>query len=424
MRPGSVVVVPCLAALVLAFGASMGCAATIAFVAPDTGIPAGPMCCEPPASLQGARVCKLTNDGTHRLGQVDDDQRLWWWNDAVAPGKTVEYAVSSASENAKPKAVNIEQTSPETIAVTLNGKPFTTLNFKKNEPRVYLYPVIGPTEVGVTRDHIMRDNPLEKDNRRQDHPHHRSLWTAYGDVRIKDFDKQGYDFWAEPKDRKLPRQILTKVVRTVSGPVFGQIEATIEWQTPEGQRVFTEDRTYTFFVGNHDERMIDLRNRFTFGDMDVKFGDTKESGILSLRLAVTMDEVGVKTPQPLHGQATNSRGGIGAGSTGQCWGRPAEWCDYVGPLDGQTVGVAVFDHPRNFRHPTRWHIRDYGLYTANPFGLAAFTGDKSQDGSHVWKKGESVELNYRVVIHKGDTNAARVADQWKLYSSPPKISLK
>jgi hypothetical protein len=62
--------------------------------------------------------------------------------------------------------------------------------------------------------------------------------------------------------------------------LFGQIEAEIEWQTPEGQRVFTEDRTYTFFVGNADERMTDQTNVFKFNDMDVKFADTKEGGII------------------------------------------------------------------------------------------------------------------------------------------------
>jgi len=35
---------------------------------------------------------------------------------------------------------------------------------------------------------------------------------------------------------------------------------------------------------------------------------------------------------------------------------------------GKTVGIAVFDHPSNPRHPTTWHVRDYGLFAANPLG--------------------------------------------------------
>lgn len=399
--------------------ASIGCADRISLKAGPDGVASGPI------------ACKLKDASSHRvwtvsghdkgLAQADVEGQVWWWTQGIEPGKTVELTFSPASDAVNPEqSVNIEKTGDEMLTISAGGKPFTVLNFKKSEPRVYLYPVIGPTGVGVTRDYIMRDNALEKDNGRQDHPHHRSLWTAYGDIRIKDFDKAGYDFWAEPKNKPLPKQVLKKLVRTASGPVFGQIEAIIEWQTPDGLRVFSEDRTYTFFAGSANERIIDVKNIFHFDDMDVKFGQTKEGGMLALRLAVTMDEKGTKTPKALHGQATNSRGGIGAGANGQCWGKPAEWCDYVGPLDGEQVGVAVFDNPKNFRHPTTWHIRDYGLYTANPF----MPTEKDKDNSRMFKKGEATEFNYRVVIHKGDTKAAHIAGQWSLYSSPPAISVE
>ena len=39
---------------------------------------------------------------------------------------------------------------------------------------------------------------------------------------------------------------------------------------------------------------------------------------------------------------------------------------------GKTYGVAVLDDPRNPLHPTRWHVRAYGLLAANPFGLSYF----------------------------------------------------
>jgi len=152
------------------------------------------------------------------------------------------------------------------------------------------------------------------------------------------------------------------------------------------------------------------------------FADTKEGGMVAIRLAVTMDEIGaVVGGAKVHGQMFNSAGSAGAK---ECWGKPADWCDYVGPVNGKTVGVAVMDNPKNFRHPTTWHIRDYGLYTANPFGLKDFTGDKSKNGSKVWKQGETAEFNYRILIHKGDTKAARVADAYTLYADPPKVGVK
>ncbi len=402
---------------VLLTGCAIGIAQEIAVSVSQT-LPAGPMCVKTSSTVKPLHAYKLTGNGD-TIGQTDQEGNLWWWNEATKAGKDQEWSLNDLGNADKRPRVEIEKAGSDAITIDIDNKPFTTLNFKATEPRVYLYPLVGPTGVSVTRDYIMRDVAIEKDNKRQDHPHHRSMWTAYGDVRVKDFDKPGYDFWAEPKDKPLPRQALKQVVRTASGPVFGQIEAIIEWQTPDGQRLFSENRTYTFFAGDKDARMIDVRNVFHFNDMDVKFGQTKEGGILSLRLAVTMDEKGVKTPSELHGRMVNSRDGKGMA---ECWSKPAEWCDYVGPLEGQQVGVAVFDHPANFRHPTTWHIRDYGLYTANPFMPA--DKDKTKDNSQTWKKGDSTEFCYRVVLHKGDTQAAHIADQWKLYSAPPQVNLK
>jgi hypothetical protein len=133
-----------------------------------------------------------------------------------------------------------------------------------------------------------------------------------------------------------------------------------------------------------------------------------------------MDEQGANVNgQKLHGQMCNSNGQVGEG---QCWGKSADWCDYVGPVDGRTLGIAIMDAKTNLRHPATWHIRSYGLFTANPFGLREFRNDKSQDGSYVWKKGETAAFNYRMLIHKGDSKAARVADEYRLYMDPPKVT--
>ena len=63
------------------------------------------------------------------------------------------------------------------------------------------------------------------------------------------------------------------------------------------------------------------------------------------------------------------------------WGQPAAWVDYHGPIDGKTVGIAILNHPSSFRYPTHWHVRTYGLFAANPFGLHEFPGGKKADGT-------------------------------------------
>ena len=100
------------------------------------------------------------------------------------------------------------------------------------------------------------------------------------------------------------------------------------------------------------------------------------------------------------------------------WGKRANWCDYSGPVNGKTVGVAIFDHPKNFRHPTYWHARDYGLMTTNPFGVSTFEGE-GPSGEHVLRARDSLRFRYRVYIHKGDATDGKVAEKYNSYVSPP-----
>jgi hypothetical protein len=426
-----------LAATWLAFGHGAN-AMEITITPGKQARPAGPMCWKPAEPLDPkAAYCLAAEGRPATTAQLDAEGRLWWWAAPMKPGETIMYEVQIRPAAEARDRVKVEQVKDGVIDVTIDGKPFTTFHFDKESPKPYLYPVLGPTGDPVTRDYPMKYNPLEKNpgqgiKSRQDHPHHRSLWTAHGDVRTKDFSKPGSNYWNEVKEKGSTAMAATRkgndvedvkrIARMVSGPVFGQIEAEIDWITKDGRRELTEDRTYTFFRGDDDSRVIDTKNVFKFPDGDVMFADTKEGGIIALRLAVTMDEIGATVDgKKVHGQMCNSNGGVGAK---QCWGKAADWCDYVGPVDGKTVGVAVMDNPKNFRHPETWHIREYGLYTANPFGLKEFTGDKSKDGSKIWKKGETVEFNYRILLHKGDTKAADVPEAYRMYVAPPKVEAR
>ena len=104
------------------------------------------------------------------------------------------------------------------------------------------------------------------------------------------------------------------------------------------------------------------------------------------------------------------------------WGKASPWVDYVGPVEGKTVGVAILNHPDSFRYPTTWHVRTYGLFAANPFGWHDF-GQKTS-GEYTVPEGQSVRFAYRVVLHEGDTATARVANAFSGYSQPPGVSVE
>ena len=76
--------------------------------------------------------------------------------------------------------------------------------------------------------------------------------------------------------------------------------------------------------------------------------------------------------------------------------------DYSGPLaDGEEWGHTVVDHRDNPRHPTYWHVRGYGLFTANPFGVHDFKGDENIDESLTIPGGDQAVFRYRLIIHPG-----------------------
>jgi len=255
----------------------------------------------------------------------------------------------------------------------------------------YIYPVRVSNGMSITDD-----GP-------KDHPHHRSLYVAHGDI-------NGVDVWSEGPDHGYIRHGLFK--RIVSGPVYAQIEAINTWTDKYGNPLLEETRIVRLWNIPSKDWFIDFNIELVAKYGDIKFGDTKEGGILSVRVAPTV------TVSSGYGKIVNSWNGI---NEREVWGKRAMWCDYTGKLGNDIYGIAVFDNIRNFRYPTYWHARDYGLMTANMFGWTYFTGDKTNRGDYLLEKGKSLKFSYRVYVHKGDHKDARVSEVFINYIYPPLI---
>ncbi len=280
------------------------------------------------------------------------------------------------------------------LRVEIQGKLFTEYFFS-NVPRPYCYPLIGPGEAPMTRNWPMKDVPDEE----HDHLHHRSLWFAHGAV-------NGRDFWTEQKH--FGKIVHDKFVTVESGKKSGVIKTANRWVAADGTVVCTDVRTLRIYdLGLAGERMVDFDITITASNGPLTFGDTKE-GTMAVRLAETMRLKG----KVGHGHIVNSEGV----RDDQTWGKRADWCDYSGPVDGQTVGIAMFDHPQNPRHPTWWHVRDYGLFAANPFGEHDFEhlANKAA-GDLTVPAGESLTFRYRFYLHTGDEKQAGVAAKYREY---------
>ncbi len=298
--------------------------------------------------------------------------------------------------SAQPEAVTLSDPADKKIHIQIGNRPFTTYWFG-GFSKPFLYPLNSPFGASVTRSL----NEDKKSGETTDHVHHRSVWSAYGDV-------NGHDYWGEGKGHGL--QVAKSVEVVEKGPVCGTILSQNSWETQKGEVDLTETRRISVYGGLADARIIDFNIVLTPATKAGKFGDTKEGGILALRVATVMDV-------PKGGKIQNAVGGVGEEET---WGKQAGWCDYSGKVEGQQVGVAILDHPDNPTFPMYWHVRNYGLMAANPWGLSEFKGKKF-NGSFTLDKGKTLDFKFRLVVHKGDAVSGNVASHYLNYVIPPKI---
>jgi len=293
------------------------------------------------------------------------------------------------------------------LEVLIEEKPFTTLYFGPDVPKPYLHPLRAASGTIVTRRYPMENVEGEI----KDHEHHRGLWFAHGNV-------NGYDFWANepgfyPPDR-LVRIVMAKLVAVHEGQKAGSVETVFEWQDPKHKALLREARTMIFY-SEPSLRIIDFDINLMAVQI-VRFGDTKE-GTFAIRRAAGLEEhwEGEPSLPARTGRLVNAEDLVGES---QIWGKRSDWVDGSGAIDGEKVGIAIFDHPGNPRHPTYWHVRSRGLMAANIFGWHDFLHDKWVDAGMTLNPGEFLRFRYRVVIHPGDAVTAGLAELYAKYAGP------
>ncbi|MBX3731570.1 MAG: PmoA family protein [Verrucomicrobiae bacterium] len=292
-----------------------------------------------------------------------------------------------AADGETPNAVGVVATNG-VVRVTLGGKPFTEYRYQ-DVSRPFLFPILGPDGQHFTRRWPQED-PGGED---RDHPHHRGLWWAHGDA-------NGVDFWSESADAG--RIVHEGFDVLESGRDQGVITARNRWVSKDGRTIATDRRTLRFHAPRGPQRIVDFEITVQATAGDLVLGDTKE-GTMAIRIAESMRLTQPKG-RPGEGRIINSEGD----RDGATWGRRAAWCDYVGPVGGEVMGVAILDHPSNPRHPTWWHVRDYGLFAANPFGVHDFEKKEAGTGNLKIPAADEVTFRYRFIFHPGDTEAAGI----------------
>jgi hypothetical protein len=293
---------------------------------------------------------------------------------------------------ALPAAQVTAERSEKGVTVKIDGKLFTEYLVCSGSKPI-LWPILGPTGKPMTREY-----PMVKNGKKEaiDHIHHRSLWFTHGNV-------NGVDFWAEgtAKAGSIKHREFVKIESGAPAVIV----VRNDWLDHDGKKV-CEDERHLAFGADGAARWIDFDVTIKATEGPLAFGNTKE-GSFGIRVADTL-------------RVDSKKGGVIVNSdgltNGAAWGKPASWVDYHGPVDGQTVGIAVLNHPGSFRYPTDWHVRTYGLFAANPFGHKSFLGKGEGGVSYTLPAGEKLTLGFRVLLHRGDEKEGKVSEAFAEYA--------
>jgi len=332
--------------------------------------------------------------------QTEDSLSVVWVVPAMLAGETETWTLHVADEKT-PEEVVCAQETDDQLSLKVTGTEVGRYQYGSKWARPFLYPLLAPKGLRPTRGFPVVEGIADEDH---DHPHHKSVWVAHGDV-------NGTDNWSEHTGHGATRHLgFNKII---SGSVFGGFSSSNEWLTGDEKKILSESREVLLYNTSNDERLLDFAITFHATEGDVKFGDTKEGGLLSVRVRGSMNG-------KREGLITNANGALTESET---WGHRAAWCDYSGPADGLLCGIAVFDNEANPLFPTYWHVRDYGLMTANPFALSAYKNDKTLDGSWTLPAGKTATFRYRILIHLGNCSEGRVAEKYQDYANAPRVDV-
>ena len=263
---------------------------------------------------------------------------------------------------------------PGGVHITIDGKLFTVYKTEDTQKYPYFYPVNGP----VSGESVTTESS-------EPYPHHHSLFFGCDHV-------NGGNYWQDVLDRGKIVSEGTKVLQKEGSQVMFTDRCV--WRRPGAPVPFRDERTIAVSAPSEDIRYIDFEIIVT-AEMDVVITKTNHS-LFSARM---VPELSVNQG----GTLINAHGDRKEEGT---FGKSSPWCDYSGSRNGAVEGLAIFDHPGNPWYPSRWFTRDYGFFS--PTEMNWLPGGEV----HI-PEGEQHTLRYRVVVHTGSAEEAKIGEEYE-----------
>ena len=265
------------------------------------------------------------------------------------------------------------------IDINVGNQFFTSYRFQPDEKYPFFYPVNGPISGGSTTS--MRNGT---------YPHQSSLF--FGCDRVN-----GGNYWQEGLNRGQIVSVGARIIEAKGERVV--IEDECIWKRPDAPAPIIDRRKIT--ISSPSKNLY-------FIDFDVEMEMLIDVTILKTNHSLFSARVDPDLTVTQGGTMINSEGKTGEKGT---FGVGSAWIDCYGQRKTGVEGIAIMQHPSNRWYPSPWFTRDYGFMSPTPMYWP------EDDKATNLKKGETIKLRYRVVVHGGNTTEAGIANLFEQYKN-------
>jgi hypothetical protein len=346
----------------------------------------------------------LRDEAGNRLPlQVDTDGIGTFVLPELKAGSSRRYRIEVLSRKTAGTSSVSLSSEHDRLTITANNRKVLTYQSKTGElPSWDIKPVFR--RGGYIQSVYTPSGRLVTDDFPPDHYHHHAIWFAWTET---EFQGRRPDFWNV--DEGTGDVEFVALDGSWIGPVHGGFKSRtryVDLSAPRPTTVLTEQwlvRVYNVAAGAKPYAIFDLVSTHECATSsalvlpEYRYGGL---GFRGNRQWLPKDNCFFLTSEGKdrsNGHATRAR-----------------WCHIGGRIDGELAGIAIMDHPSNFRAPQPMRINP-----DQPF----FCYAPSQMGPWSIEPGKPYVSRYRFVVQDGAPDKAELDRLWNDYATPAQVTL-
>ena len=359
--------------------------------------PGIPVCVQLTKPLQPKKAYSLQNEKTHKIipAQLLDSVTLVFMTEERMPVGNHSYQIISQKKVRSSVPVKIEKTG-NGLLVRVKGKPVLFYHTKEALPPPdssayyrrsgFIHPLYSPSGKILTDDFPAG------------HAHQHAIFSAWTNTTFKN---SSVDFWNQHSKKGTVEHL--EILDITEGPVVSQIKTILRHKSHEFGEVLREKWTLTIYPVS-EYFLFDLESEQQNTTTDTLFLNAYHYGGFGFRGSRQWNgedhnnfksRWNILTSEGIRDSAANAS--------------HARWVDAWGKLDDGMAGVAVFNHPANFRYPQALRVHPTMPYWA--FSPVV-------DGAFYIAPGAYYKSRFRYFVHEGQSSPEIIESLYQSWVTP------